>query len=127
MADIELELKRYKKQIKKLLLVKTDAAAGFLQELQNNIEDYIQTEKVTDISIVKKRFGEPEEIAKEFFAQTDIDAARKKLALKNGVIAALLAALLIWGAAVSALYIQAKNDLGGYYVDDTAISEVNAP
>ena len=124
MSDFERELKKYQKQIKKLLLVRTDASSAFLSELQNNISDFSQTENVTDISRVIQRFGSPEEIAKEFFAQTDINSARKKLAVKNAVIAALLAALLIWGAAVSALYIEARNDMNGHFEERTELSEV---
>ena len=35
--------------------------------------------------------------------------------MKNAVLAVLLAALLVWGAAVGALWLQAKKDLNGYY------------
>ena len=122
MTALERELKTYRRQIKKLLLVKTDASERFLEELDGNIADFIEAEKVTAFSSVQSHFGTPEEIAKEFFAQTDINAVRKKLALKKGIAAALLAALLLWSTALAALYIEARNDLHGEFREEISVS-----
>lgn len=127
MTDMERAFKSYKKQIKKLLLVKTDASARFLAELEDNVRDYIEAADVTDFSAVTARFGTPQRIAREFFAQTDIAAVRKKLDIRRGILAAALAALLIWGAAVGALYVEARNEMNGTFIEDTAVSEVTLP
>ena len=121
MKEFEKSLKKYVKRVRRLLLVKTDAADRFLSELQNDISDYAETARVTDIAQVEARFGTPESIAKAFFAATDIKAVRKKLALRRAVLAVLLAALLLWGCALTGLYIEAHNDLNGAFSEETEI------
>ena len=121
MTDFEKELKNYVKRVRRLLLVKTDAAAQFLSELENNIADYAEAENITDISKIEARFGTPEAIAKEFFANTDIEAVRRKLALRRVIVAVLIAALLLWGIALTALYIEGHNDMGGSFGEETVI------
>lgn len=123
MSDFSRELKTYKKQIKKLLLVKTDASARFLEELENNIADFVEAESVSDMERVCARFGTPEEIAREFFTNTDLSAIREKLRLKRTVAAVLMAALLLWSVALGLLYFEAKNDLHGSFTEQTQIVE----
>lgn len=124
MTELERDIKKYRRQTERLLLVKTDATKRFLAELEGNIYEYIEAGEAKDLRQVTGRFGTPEQIAASFFAQTDMAAVRKKLNVKRAVMAALLAALLLWGAAVSALYIEARRDLNGYYKEDTAVTEV---
>ena len=121
MAEFEKELKKYVKRVRRLLLVKTDAAKRFLSDLENNIADYAEAEGIADISKIEARFGTPEAIAKEFFANTDIEAVRKKLTFRRVIVAVLLAALLIWGIALTALYIEGHNDIGGSFGEETVI------
>ena len=121
MAEFEKELKNYVKRVRRLLLVKTDAASQFLAELENNIADYAEAENITDISKIEARFGAPEAIAKEFLANTDIEAVRKKLRLRRVIAAVLIAALLVWGVALTALYIEGHNDMRGSFGEETVI------
>lgn len=123
MTAMEQSLKTYRRQIEKLLLVKTDASVQFLSELDGNIADFIEAEGITQFSSVQSHFGTPQEIAREFFAQTDITAVRKKLNIKRGIAAALLAALLLWSTALAALYIEARNDLHGEFREEIFYSE----
>ena len=125
MTAFEKELRAYRRQIKKLMLVKTDASARFVSELENEVLDYVEAENVSDIQKVTARFGTPGEIAKEFFAQTDIESVRKKLALKKWIVAALLAALAVWAAALTVLFIGAQNDMGGTFTEEIVVSEVD--
>ena len=121
MAEFEKELKKYGKRVRRLLLVKTDAAAQFLAELENNIADYAEADGIADISKIEARFGTPEAIAKEFFANTDIEAVRKKLTIRRVIAAVLIVALLLWGVALTALYIEGHNDMGGSFGEETVI------
>ena len=122
MTDFEKALKAYEKRTRRLLLVKTDASARFLAELENNITDYAETEHIADIAQVEARFGTPQSIANAFFAATDIEAVRKKLALRRRVTAALLAALLLWAAALTGLYVEGRNDMHGFFGEETVIA-----
>ena len=121
MTAFEKDMKKYVKRVRRLLLVKTDAAAQFLAELENNIADYAETEGISEISKIEARFGTPETVAKAFFANTDIEAARKKLAVRRAVLAVLLAALLLWGCALTGLYIEGRSDLHGSFGEETEI------
>ena len=127
MTAFEKELKAYRRQTQKLLLVKTDASDRFLAELESAVCDYVDAENVNDMQKVTARFGTPEQIAKEFFAQTDIERVRKKLAVKKWIVTALIAALALWCAAVTVLFIQAQNDMTGTFTDEISVSEVKTP
>lgn len=113
MTDFEKDLRQYKKQIKKLLLVKTAAADRFLSDLDGSIADFTEAQPDADMQKITAHFGTPEDVARSFFASTDIAAIRKKLTVRRAVLCVLLAALALWGAAVAALYVEAKNDLSG--------------
>ena len=126
MAELNRELKAYKTRIKKLLLIRTPASTRFLEELENNIADYAEAQNVTGIEEIRAHFGTPEEIARAFFAGTDMEAVRKKLALRRAVVAVLLAALLLWGAALTALYVEARTDMHGTFTEDTVVLQGNA-
>ena len=126
MTDFEKELKKYRKEIRRLLLVKTKASAGFLSELENNIMDYAEANQIGDIEKIKARFGSPEDVARAFFAETEIGTVRKRLTLRNAVVAALLAALLLWGAAVTALYVEGRSDMHGSFSEEIVVTEGDA-
>ena len=121
MTDFEKALKQYRKQIKRLLLVKTPAAERFLSDLDSEIADYTEATGGADMQKIAAHFGTPEQVAASFFAGTDIGAIRRKLTLRRAVLCVLLAALLIWGAAVGALYIQAKNDYTGSFESEERV------
>ena len=126
MTDFEKELKAYQKRIRRLLLVKTAASKRFLAELDGNMRDYAEQSGAVRPEQIEERFGTPEQIAKDFFAQTDIETVRRRLALRRGITAAVLAALLVWSVAVGALYLEGKNDMNGTFSEQTAVSEVTA-
>ena len=115
MTDFESRLRRYRREIRRLIPVKTGAAKRFLEDLEGNVRDFAEAEGISDFALVESRFGAPEAVAKAFLASADLRDVRKKVAVKNAVLAVLLAALLVWGAAVCALWLQAKKDLNGYY------------
>ncbi len=130
MTDYEKALRRYKKQIRRLLLVRTPAAKRFLEDLDGSIADFTEAENVADIKRVEAHFGTPEEVARSFFAGTDISAVRRRLALRRALVCILLAALLVWGAAVGALYFEARRDLHGTFTESTSLvaaGEVSLP
>ena len=130
MTDYEKALRRYKKQIRRLLLVRTPAAKRFLEDLDGSIADYAEAEGAADFRRVEEHFGTPEEVARSFFAGTDISAVRRRLALRRALLCVLLAALLAWGAAVGALYFEARSDLHGAYTESTSLvpaGEVSLP
>lgn len=122
-AALARELKDYRRRVKRLLLVKTEASERFLRELEQNARDYMEENHVFSFIQVEQRFGAPEQIAREFFAQTDIETVRRKLSLKKRIAAAALAALLLWSAALGALYLEARNDMHGAFYEDAAVSE----
>jgi hypothetical protein len=123
MTENEKALRRYQKRIRRLLLVKTPASKQFLSDLEGQISDFTGASGESGLDSIVSRFGTPEEVASSFFASTDIAAIRKKLTVRRAVVCALLAALVIWGAAVGALYIEAKNDYAGSYETEEIVAD----
>ncbi|MBQ6023138.1 MAG: hypothetical protein IJL25_09430 [Clostridia bacterium] len=127
MSAFDRELKAYKKQIRRLLLIRTAASKQFSEDLESDIAAFAEAKNVTSVEEIAAHFGTPEQIARAFFAGTDIEAVRKKLNLRRAVIAVLLASLLLWGAALTALYVEARSDMHGTYVETAAVSQGEAP
>ena len=123
MTENEKALGRYRKQVRRLLLVKTPASKQFLSDLEGQIADFTEESGQNGLENIVSRFGTPEEVASSFFASTDIAAIRKKLTVRRVIVCALLAALLIWGAAVGALWIEAKNDYAGSYLTEEIVAD----
>ena len=127
MSAFERELKAYKKQIRRLLLIRTAASEQFLKDLGSDIAAFAEAENVTSVKEIAAHFGTPEQIARAFFAGTDMEAVRKKLNLRRAVIAVLLTSLLLWGAALTALYVEARSDMHGTYVESVSVSQGETP
>ena len=127
MSAFERGLKAYKKQIRRLLLIRTAASRQFSEDLESDIAAFAEAKNVTSVEEIAAHFGTPEQIARAFFAGTDIEAVRKKLNLRRAVIAVLLAALLLWGAALTALYVEARSDMHGMYVEDVTVTQGETP
>ena len=95
------DVRRYKRRIKADLLCGTKQSKQFMADMSDAIDNYIEEHAVTRLAEVEEHFGAPEQIVRSFLAETDLSVIRKKVRLKQSVLYALLAALVIWTIAVA--------------------------
>lgn len=98
--ELAHDVKKYKRLIKANLLCGTNLSKQFLSDLSDSIDNYIEENNITQLIDVQNHFGSPEQIAQSFLAETDIGVIRRKVRLKQIILFALIAALLMWGIAV---------------------------
>ena len=115
--EMKKALRGYFRRIRSLLIVRSKESKRFMAEFKASVSDYIEAEGVCDFDLVKEHFGAPETIAKAFLDETQIRYIRRRVRIRTAVIAALLAALLIWAGCVTSLYIEALPGLHGYGIE----------
>lgn len=92
-------LKRYISDVKKHIVTDRKVKKACISELSGSVSAYIGEKPDADYSELCAKFGTPQEIAEAFSAQ-DCEStrpARKKLALRNAIIAVLCAAIIAVG------------------------------
>ena len=78
--DLNKELKKYFKEIKKKLNCKSYLKQGFIAQFKENLNEYIESHNEEDLTmeIIYKRFGTPDVIAKSFDDIEDLSKIREK-------------------------------------------------
>lgn len=109
------KLNVYYKEIYSSALCAKKQKSDFLKELKEQIEEYIENSPEADIDEIKSVFGSPEEIAAGFSAELSQTEIRKKLGIRKIIIAAVLAALLIWGVFAVISLIDVHTEAHGYF------------
>ncbi len=110
------EINEYIKNIRKQLLYGTKESKLFLKELKQNILDFADENKNTDIADIRSRFGTEEEVANAFLENIDIKAVKKKITIKRLIAVLVVAIIAIWGIGAIITTIQANNATGSYSV-----------
>ena len=123
--NLEHDVKKYKRHVKANLLCSTKMSKQFLSDLSDSIDNYIEENNITQFADVQNHFGSPEQIARSFLAETDISLISKKVKLKQIILLAVIAALLIWcfGVAISTkTSFDARGGYGTeYIVEETTV------
>jgi hypothetical protein len=119
--ELAFGVKRYKRRVKANLLCSTGLSRQFLSDLSDSIDNYIEENNVTRLEEVRDHFGTPEQIARSFLAETDISVIRKKVRLKQIILLALIAALLIWAVGVAISTKTSYDARGGYGIEEPAV------
>ena len=94
--SFERALKKYYKEIRSFLIVRTKESQKFMAEFCSSVEDYIEANKIQTVDAVKEHFGAPEEIAKAFLETAQLGYIRKRLRIKNTIFYAVVITLVIW-------------------------------
>ena len=110
------EINEYIKNIKKQLLYGTKESRLFLKELKQNILDYADENKNADMSEIRQQFGTEEEVATIFFEQYSKEDIKKKLRIRNAVVACVVTVALIFAGCIIFATVEAKNDDMSYRV-----------
>lgn len=107
--SINNEVKIYVKNIKKRLLYNTKESKQYLKNLETNIMEYIDEFQVTDIASIKSHFGSEEEIANAYFEQYNESEIKKKLKIRNMIIACAVVVALIFSVCIIYKTIDSQN------------------
>lgn len=97
------EIKRYRREIKQLLLCKNAVAKTFMKDFDNELSNFIEENKVSDMETIYAQFGTAEEVARSFFEFADIRKISKGLRFTKAILTALIVALCM--ALVGMVYV----------------------
>ena len=89
-----------------------------LTEIRTNISKYLEEFPEAEFSQIEVRFGTPKSIAAAYVDDMDTQELLHALRIRRKITAILIAAVLVilamWGAVVSAAYIDARQEEHGY-------------
>lgn len=114
-------LRKYFRSISSLLPCGGKQKRLILGTARNNVAVYLQDHPDADFAQIQQHFGTPEEIAAAFVSDMDmpelLGALRSRRRVFVAVIAALIAALLLWGGGVALTVADQHNANPSYFVD----------
>lgn len=118
-SGFEMELKKYQREIRSFLIVRTKESNRFMSEIKESMNGYIEVNNIDDIKAVREHFGAPKQIAKAFLDTAELTYIRKRVRIKNAVLAVLAAVLIIWLSYASILFVDGliSNHTDSYAVE----------
>lgn len=121
-GQIKKDVKKYIKDVRSYLLCDYKTQSKFINRLKNDIFSYIEDNSVNDINKVYEQFGKPEDIAKNFFKNSDMRRIKRKMNIGRMIIFGAAAALIIWAVGVSISFVDGKitdrQSIPEYYVSE---------
>ena len=128
MDDIlKASVKKYIKQIRSLLLCDAKTSKCFLSDFENDIVNYIKDTNAKSIDDVIEKFGDPESVARSFLETANIQKIRKRMRIKNIILSAIIAVVLIWAGCLTYLFADAVSSHRGHGMEEAPIDyEENA-
>lgn len=124
---LKASVKKYLKQIKALLICDAKTAKCFLSDFENDIVNYIEDTNANSIDDVIEKFGEPESVARSFLETADIQKIRKRMRIKNIILSAIIAAVLMWVGYLTYFFADAVSSQHGHGTEYSPITvEENA-
>ena len=121
MSDKQLhkDVKKYIKDINAYLICDCGTRNKFIRDLKSDIDEYIESNCVTDFESVYDHFGEPRDIAKGFLENADTKKIKRKMNITRVALIAVIVALVMWGIGITIELIDAHQDYAGY--DETML------
>ena len=109
------ERKRYLKNISRLLLCGSKERTQFLQDFNNNIDEFLSNNPNATISDLEKAMGTPQEIADSFMENISSKDIKKRINIVRYLIVLGGIALIIFVMALLFLWLDAHEDHKNYY------------
>ena len=109
---LKKEIRKYKREIRGCLLASTKLSRRYLADISQTIDLFVEEQGVTSFPVVQAHFGTPEEIAKAFFAETDLSYLRKLISIKRVIAALLIAVFSVWFGSILFSAIESHLDPG---------------
>ena len=116
MSDKKLnkDLKKYIKEINSYLICDCGTRNKFIRDLKSDIDEYIESNSVTDFDSVYDHFGAPRDIAKGFLETADTKKIKRKMNITRVALIAVIVALVMWGIGITMALIDAHQDYSGH-------------
>lgn len=116
--SLNLEIKKYIMDVQSYLICDWQTKRRFIKDLKNDIVDFVDENENVTIDDVRRRFGEPKDIAMGFFENADIKKIKRRMNIGRIISVGIAMALFIWVAAVTIAVIDLHNEEPGYFVDE---------
>ena len=114
--QLHKDVKKYIKDINSYLICDCGTRNKFIRDLKSDIDEYIESNCVTDFESVYDHFGEPCDIAKGFLENADTKKIKRKMDITRVALIAVIVALVMWGIGITIELIDAHQDRTGYDV-----------
>lgn len=95
MKAIENEINSYISDVRKNLVCNRKIKKQTITDIRNSVFDYAESNNITDISMIHKHFGSPEELAKSFMTENDIKYIKRKIVLRRIILVVIFIILAV--------------------------------
>ena len=115
MKTIEKEINAYIAAVRKNLVCNRKIKKQTVTDLRNSVFDYAENNNITDINLIYKHFGSPEELAKSFMTENDLKYLKRKIIIRRIILAVVFIILaLISFLLIKEVMNQASSDINRY-------------
>ena len=100
MKSIERDVELYIDKIKVNLICKKEEKNRIVSDIRESVYDFVENNDINDIKKVYSHFGTPEEIAKTYYSEKELEEIKKNAKKENYIRYAIIAAFIIFVIAV---------------------------
>lgn len=100
MNNIERDIELYLDKIKLNLICKKEEKNRIVSDIRESVYDFVENNNITDIKKVYGHFGTPEEIAKTYYSEKELEEIKKTAKKENYIRYAIIGAFIIFVIAV---------------------------
>lgn len=119
------ELRHYYKQVKLLIPINGKDKKRFLNDLQGNIDNYIENNKDVAMKDIMEHFGTPPELVSDYIKDLDSDEIYKKVSnsvIIKRLIASIIFVLLLIGIVWTVFLYKGYKEASDHYIDREVIT-----
>lgn len=100
MNNIERDIELYLDKIKLNLICKKEEKNRIVSDIRESVYDFVENNNIDDIKKVYRHFGTPEEIAKTYYSEKELEEIKKTAKRENYIRYAIIGAFIIFVIAV---------------------------
>ena len=120
---LKYEKRKYIKAINQYLFTDRKTKKEFLLGLEQNIDDFIETNNITNFNAIISFFGEPEEVAKNFIYSSDLKQIKTKRNVIKTASILCITTILIWFFAAAGVVVSNAKSANTYSVEEVIVME----
>lgn len=117
------EKRKYIKAINQYLFTDRKTKKEFLLGLEQNIDDFIETNNITNFKAIISFFGEPEEVVKNFIYSSDLNQIKAKRNVVKAAFILCITTILIWFFAAAGAAASNIKSADTYSVEEVIVME----
>ena len=117
MSSIEKDIRKYISEVGNNLICSGNIKKQILNDIENDILDYVENNDIAQTDKIYTHFGSPEELAKSFLSVADIKTVKRKIRTRNIILAIAAVALTAIAVFVVCTIIKVETDKIGFYVN----------